>query len=100
MAQGFTVFTVSWVNPDANLAQKTFEDYMRQGILAAVDAVTKQTGQTQINALGYCVGGTLLASTLAYMAQEGQPHRLGSFLAAKSISARLATSSSSSMTRS
>ena len=84
VAQGFTVFTVSWVNPDANLAQKTFEDYMRQGILAAVDAVTKQTGQKQINALGYCVGGTLLASTLAYMAAK-KDNRIASasFLAAQ-----------------
>ena len=84
VAQGFTVFTVSWVNPDAKLAQKTFEDYMREGILAAVDAVTKQTGQKQINALGYCVGGTLLASTLAYMAAK-KDHRIASatFLAAQ-----------------
>jgi polyhydroxyalkanoate synthase len=84
VAQGFTVFTVSWVNPDARLSQKTFEDYMREGILAAVDAVTKQTGQKQINALGYCVGGTLLASTLAYMAAK-KDHRIASatFLAAQ-----------------
>ena len=68
--QGFTVFTVSWVNAGAQLAQKTFEDYMHEGILAAVDAVIRQTGQPQINALGYCVGGTLLASTLAYMAAK------------------------------
>jgi polyhydroxyalkanoate synthase len=69
--QGFTVFLVSWVNPDARLAQKTFEDYMREGILAAVDAVIRQTGSSKINALGYCVGGTLLASTLAFMAAKG-----------------------------
>ena len=56
--QGFTVFLVSWVNPDARLAQKTFEDYMREGILAAVEAVNRQTASRQINALGYCVGGT------------------------------------------
>ena len=62
---------VSWVNPDARLAQKTFEDYMREGILAAVDAVRRETGPKQINVLGYCVGGTLLASTLAYMAAQG-----------------------------
>ena len=55
--QGFTVFMVSWVNPDARLSAKTFEDYMREGILAATDAVIKQTGQPWINALGYCVGG-------------------------------------------
>jgi len=84
VAQGFTVFTVSWVNPDAKLAQKTFEDYMREGILAAVDAVTKQTGQKQINVLGYCVGGTLLGTTLAYMAAK-KDNRIASatFLAAQ-----------------
>ena len=82
--QGFTVFLVSWVNPDARLAQKTFEDYMQEGILAAVDAVIRQTGSPKINALGYCVGGTLLASTLAYMAAKGD-NRIASasFLAAQ-----------------
>lgn len=82
--QGFTVFVISWVNPDTRLAQKTFEDYMHEGILAAVGAVTTQTGVNQINALGYCVGGTLLASTLAYMAAKGD-NRVASttFLAAQ-----------------
>ena len=82
--QGFTVFTVSWVNPDGRLAQKTFEDYMHEGILAALGAVTRQTGQQQINALGYCVGGTLLASTLAYMSAK-KDDRIASttFLAAQ-----------------
>jgi poly[(R)-3-hydroxyalkanoate] polymerase subunit PhaC len=82
--QGFTVFLVSWVNPDARLAQKTFEDYMQEGILAAVDAVIRQTGSPKINALGYCVGGTLLASTLAYMVAKGD-NRIASasFLAAQ-----------------
>jgi poly[(R)-3-hydroxyalkanoate] polymerase subunit PhaC len=82
--QGFTVFTVSWVNPDGRLAQKTFEDYMHEGILAALGAVTRQTGQQQINALGYCVGGTLLASTLAYMSVK-KDDRIASttFLAAQ-----------------
>jgi len=84
VAQEFTVFTISWVNPDGRLAQKTFEDYMREGILAAVDAVTRQTRQQRINALGYCVGGTLLASTLAYMAAK-KDDRIASttFLAAQ-----------------
>ena len=82
--QGFTVFVVSWVNPDASLAGKTFEDYMREGILEAADAVLRITGQPRTNAMGYCVGGTLLASTLAYMAAEGDA-RIGSasFLAAQ-----------------
>jgi polyhydroxyalkanoate synthase len=82
--QGFTVFTISWVNPDARLAQKTFEDYMREGILASLDAVIRQTGQPKINALGYCVGGTLLASTLANMAAKGDDRVASStFLAAQ-----------------
>jgi len=69
--QGFTVFMISWVNPDASLAQKTFEDYMKEGILAAVEAVNRQLGLHNVNVLGYCVGGTLLASTLAYTAAKG-----------------------------
>lgn len=82
--QGFTVFLVSWVNPDAKLAQKTFEDYMQEGILAAIDAVIRQTGSPKINSLGYCVGGTLLASTLAYMAAKGDDRvESASFLAAQ-----------------
>jgi polyhydroxyalkanoate synthase subunit PhaC len=82
--QGFTVFMVSWVNPDGRLAAKTFEDYMREGVLAAVDAVSRQVGLRQINALGYCVGGTLLASTLAYMAASGDDRiASASFLAAQ-----------------
>ena len=69
--QGLTVFVISWVNPDEKLAQKAFEDYMLEGLLAAVDAVEKATGVSEINAIGYCIGGTLLASTLAYMAEKG-----------------------------
>lgn len=70
VAQGFTVFVVSWVNPGEELASKTFEDYMFEGVLEAVEAVKKATGQKKINTLGYCVGGTLLAATLAYMAAK------------------------------
>ena len=64
--QGFTVFMISWVNPDEKLAQKTFEDYMHEGILKAVEVVNRQLGLHHVNLMGYCVGGTLLASTLAY----------------------------------
>ena len=84
VSQGFTVFLVSWVNPDARLAQKTFEDYMHEGILAAIDAVIRQTGVAKINAVGYCVGGTLLASALAYMAAKGDDRvESATFLAAQ-----------------
>ncbi|MCH2546466.1 MAG: class I poly(R)-hydroxyalkanoic acid synthase [Alphaproteobacteria bacterium] len=65
--QGYTVFIISWVNPDAKMSQKTFEDYMNQGPLAALDAIESATGETQVSAIGYCLGGTLLASTLAYL---------------------------------
>jgi poly[(R)-3-hydroxyalkanoate] polymerase subunit PhaC len=71
VGQGLTVFVVSWVNPDANLAKKGFEDYMREGPLAALDVIERATGERQVNAIGYCVGGTLLATTLAYMASMG-----------------------------
>ena len=70
VGQGYTVFLVSWVNPDAKLAQAGFEDYMQDGIFAALDAVEKATGVKDPNCVGYCIGGTLLASTLAYMATK------------------------------
>ncbi len=69
--QGLTVFVISWVNPDKELAERSFEDYMTGGLLAAVDAVEEATGSREVNAIGYCIGGTLLASTLAYMAAKG-----------------------------
>lgn len=69
--QGFTTFIVSWVNPDEKLAHKTFEDYMFEGPLAALDAIQKATGEREITAIGYCLGGTLTSSALAYMAVKG-----------------------------
>ena len=66
--QGLTVFCISWVNPDERHAAKDFESYMREGIFAALDAVEQATGEKKVTAIGYCVGGTLLAVTLAYMA--------------------------------
>jgi poly[(R)-3-hydroxyalkanoate] polymerase subunit PhaC len=70
--QGITVFVVSWVNPDARLAEKNFEEYMQEGVIAALDAVEAATGEKQVNAIGYCVGGTLLSITLAYLAAKKQ----------------------------
>ena len=72
LSHGYTVFVVSWVNPGPALAEKSFEDYMRQGIFAALDAVEKATGQKQVNTIGYCIAGTLLAATLAYSAASGE----------------------------
>ncbi|MDT3686422.1 MAG: class I poly(R)-hydroxyalkanoic acid synthase [Pseudorhodoplanes sp.] len=66
--QGLTVFVISWVNPDERLADKGFENYMREGPLAALDAIRDATGESKVHTVGYCVGGTLLAITLAYMA--------------------------------
>lgn len=71
-SQGFTVFVTSWVNPDEHLAAKTFEDYMIEGVYDASQQVMKQCGVDRINAVGYCIGGTLLACTLAYMAAKGE----------------------------
>lgn len=70
--QGFTVFIISWVNPDERHAHKTFENYMIDGLMAASDAVKRETGIEKINALGYCIGGTLLGSTLAYLAARDE----------------------------
>ena len=70
--QGHTVFVISWVNPDARLAQKGFEDYMLEGPLAALDAVEKATGSREVNFIGYCLGGTLLGATLAYLSSKKQ----------------------------
>ncbi len=70
VTQGHTVFVISWVNPDERLARKSFEDYMREGPLAALDAMEQATGECEANVVGYCLGGTLLAATLAYMAAK------------------------------
>ncbi len=68
--QGISTFVISWTNPDAKLAEADFEDYLAQGTLAALDAVEAATGEPDVNALGYCLGGTLLAATLGYMAAK------------------------------
>ena len=68
--QGITVFVISWVNPDKSLGAKTFDDYMKEGPLAAMDAIEQATGELKVHTMGYCVGGTLLASTLAWLAEK------------------------------
>ena len=72
VGQGLTVFVISWVNPDARHAATDFESYMREGIFAALDAIEQATGERQASAIGYCVGGTLLAVALAHMAAGGE----------------------------
>ncbi len=69
--QGYTVFVISWVNPDEHLTSLVFEDYMKLGPLAALDAIKQATGEDKVSAIGYCIGGTLMATTLAYMAARG-----------------------------
>ncbi|MEA2732097.1 MAG: poly[(R)-3-hydroxyalkanoate] polymerase subunit PhaC [Acetobacteraceae bacterium] len=69
--QGFTVFMLSWRNPDASMEDTTFEEYMDLGPLAASDAVREITGSPTVNVMGYCIGGTLLAMTLAWLATKG-----------------------------
>ncbi|HTJ62781.1 MAG TPA: class I poly(R)-hydroxyalkanoic acid synthase [Alphaproteobacteria bacterium] len=76
--QGHTVFVVSWVNPDGALADKNFEDYLQLGFLDVLDAVERATGERESNVIGYCLGGTLLASGLAYLAAKKQQKRVAS----------------------
>jgi polyhydroxyalkanoate synthase len=71
VAQGLTVFVISWVNPDERHADKDFDAYMHEGILTALDCIEQATGEREVAAIGYCVGGTLLAATLGYMAAVG-----------------------------
>ena len=76
--QGHTVFLLSWINPDATHKDKSFEDYMQEGILTALDKIEEQTGEKSINAIGYCLGGTLLACALAYLKVKKQEDRIAS----------------------
>jgi polyhydroxyalkanoate synthase len=69
--QGYTTFVVSWVNPDASMSDVTFENYMLEGSLAVKDAVLAATGAKKLHMVGYCLGGTLLAATLAYLKAKG-----------------------------
>jgi polyhydroxyalkanoate synthase subunit PhaC len=82
--QGVTVFVISWVNPDKKLGAKTWEDYVKEGPIAAMDAIERATGETKVHTMGYCVGGTLLASTLAWLADKQRARATSAtFLAAQ-----------------
>ena len=81
--QGLTTFVISWVNPRKDLSHKDFQDYMLEGPLAALDAIEQATGEREINILGFCIGGILTASTLAYLAAKGDDRiKSATFLAA------------------
>ncbi|MGD9603648.1 MAG: PHA/PHB synthase family protein [Gammaproteobacteria bacterium] len=70
-ARGHTVFVISWVNPGPELRDRDFEDYVFSGPLAALDAIRDATGEREVNVIGYCIGGTLLGATLAYLRARG-----------------------------
>jgi polyhydroxyalkanoate synthase subunit PhaC len=76
--QGHTVFVISWVNPDERHAQKTFDDYLYEGPLAAMDAAARITGEPAVNLIGYCLGGTLTACLLSWLQKKGQAERVKS----------------------
>ncbi|KQU75855.1 poly(3-hydroxyalkanoate) synthetase [Aminobacter sp. DSM 101952] len=75
--QGHTVFVISWINPDQRHGLKDWEAYIREGLQYGLDTVEQATGEREVNTIGYCVGGTLLAAALALLAQEGD-HRIRS----------------------
>jgi len=84
VAQGYTVFVVSWANPDNELANKTFESYLLEGVYPALDAVEKAAGVKEVTAIGYCIGGTLLTAALAHMAARGDTRiKAATFFAAQ-----------------
>ncbi|WP_181321958.1 class I poly(R)-hydroxyalkanoic acid synthase [Trinickia symbiotica] len=72
LESGHQVYMISWRNPDAALAGKTWDDYMTEGVLAAIDVVKSVSEREQINTFGFCIGGTMLASALAILAARGE----------------------------
>lgn len=76
--QGHTVFIISWANPGPEMRDYGWSEYMHQGPIAAMDAVKEQTGEADVNLLSYCIGGTLTASTVAYLTATKQEKRVKS----------------------
>jgi polyhydroxyalkanoate synthase len=72
LSQGQRVFMLSWVNADASIEDKTWDDYIEDGVMRAIDEVRAISRQEQINTLGFCIGGTLLACALAVLAARGE----------------------------
>jgi polyhydroxyalkanoate synthase len=83
--QGITVFCISWVNPDAHLAKKSWEEYIREGPLAALEAIKQATGEEHVHSIGYCVGGTLLSIALAAMAARNDERIVSATLFAAQV---------------
>ena len=73
VGRGHTVFIISWVNPDSSFAGKGFDDYMLEGTLAALEAIERATGEREVNAVGYCLGGILLTALSAWLHARGDP---------------------------
>lgn len=78
VSQGHTVFMISWVNPDAEMAATDFGDYVTQGVILALDAIEAETGEREVNGIGYCIGGTLLTAAMAYLAGKRRKQRVKS----------------------
>jgi polyhydroxyalkanoate synthase subunit PhaC len=74
--QGLTVFVVSWANPDENHADVTLDTYVKEGLLTAIDKAIDATDAASVHAIGYCVAGTTLAATLAYLAAKGEASKV------------------------
>lgn len=76
--QGHTVFLISWRNPDVSMAEVGFQDYVTQGIIEPLEKIEQLTGEAHVNALGYCIGGTLLSIAMAYMVSKRMKQRIKS----------------------
>ncbi|SON52108.1 class I poly(R)-hydroxyalkanoic acid synthase [Vibrio tapetis] len=76
--QGHTVFMISWVNPNAEMATIDFGDYVTEGIIPALDAIETETGEREVNGIGYCIGGTALTAAMAYLAGKRRKQRIKS----------------------
>ncbi|WP_234497719.1 class I poly(R)-hydroxyalkanoic acid synthase [Vibrio maritimus] len=76
--QGHSVFMISWINPDESYRDTDFGDYVTDGIIPALDAIEAQTGEREVNGLGYCIGGTLLTAAMAYLAGKRRKQRIKS----------------------
>ena len=88
VAQGHTVFVISWATDSSRISARTLEDYVHDGIIAALDAIEQQTGETQTNVAGYCLGGSLLAIALAYLNTRGQQRMASAAFFATDLSHR------------
>ncbi len=97
--QGHRIFVVSWRNPDESMAGKTWDDYIEDGAIRAIEVVQEITGAKTINTLGFCVGGTILATALAVLAARGEQPAQSVTLLTTLLDFRTPASSTSSSTR-